>query len=62
MEEVNELPPDWVEHYTNHRFMLFDPVVRWAYGNVGTCRWSDLPLDDPKKSSGRRRPLACGTA
>uniref|UniRef100_UPI00403898C5 helix-turn-helix transcriptional regulator n=1 Tax=Yoonia rhodophyticola TaxID=3137370 RepID=UPI00403898C5 len=49
MEEVNELPPDWVEHYTNHRFMLFDPVVRWAYGNVGTCRWSDLPLDDPKK-------------
>lgn len=49
MEEVNELPPDWVEHYTNQRYMLFDPVVRWAYSNVGTCRWSELPLDDPKR-------------
>ncbi len=49
MEEVNELPPEWVEHYTNQRFMLFDPVIRWAYSNAGTCRWSELPLDDPKR-------------
>lgn len=49
MEEVNELPSDWVEHYTKHRFMLFDPVVRWAYSHTGSCRWSELPLEDPKR-------------
>lgn len=49
MEEVNELPLDWVEHYTKHRFMLFDPVVRWAYSHTGSCRWSELPLEDPKR-------------
>lgn len=49
MEEINALPPDWVEHYTHHRFMLFDPAVRWAYSNVGICRWSDIPIEDPKK-------------
>ena len=49
MEEVNELPTEWVEHYTNNRFMLFDPVVRWAYANVGISRWSEIALDDPKR-------------
>ena len=49
MEEINALPPEWIEHYTNNRFMLFDPVVRWAYSNIGTCRWSALPLDDPTR-------------
>ncbi len=49
MEEVNALPADWVEHYTNQRFMLFDPVIRWAYANVGASRWSALEVDDPKR-------------
>lgn len=49
IEEVNALPPKWVEHYTNQRFMLFDPAVRWAYSNVGTCRWSEMTQDDPKR-------------
>lgn len=49
MEELNALPGDWVEHYTKQRFMLFDPLVRWAYSNVGFCRWSDMTLDDPKR-------------
>ncbi len=49
MEEVNELPSDWVEHYTKQRFMLFDPTVRWAYGNSGSRRWSEFELDDPKR-------------
>lgn len=49
MEEVNELPAKWVEHYTKQRFMLFDPVIRWAYSNVGTCRWSEIAQYDPKK-------------
>ncbi|SFS07560.1 helix-turn-helix transcriptional regulator [Yoonia litorea] len=48
MEEVNELPDDWVRHYTVNGFGLFDPVLRWAYANVGTCRWSDLKIDDPR--------------
>lgn len=49
MEEINELPQDWVDHYTAQRFMLFDPIVRWAYANVGTKRWSEIELDDPKR-------------
>lgn len=49
MEEVNVLPPEWISHYTKQRFMLFDPVVRWAYANVGTVRWSTLAEDDPKR-------------
>lgn len=49
MEEVNEFPPDWIMHYTKQRFMLFDPVVKWAYGNVGMIRWSEVPIEDPKK-------------
>jgi len=49
MEEVNELPAAWVEHYTKQRFALFDPVLRWAYTNVGAVRWSDFPIDDPKR-------------
>ncbi|KQI72737.1 LuxR family transcriptional regulator [Loktanella sp. 5RATIMAR09] len=49
MEEVNALPPDWVSHYTRQRFALFDPVLRWAYSNVGAVRWSAFPVDDPKR-------------
>ena len=47
VEEVNELPADWVDHYTQKRFMLFDPIMRWVYSNVGTVTWGDLALDDP---------------
>ncbi|MDO6589760.1 LuxR family transcriptional regulator [Loktanella sp. D2R18] len=49
MEEVNAFPAGWVHHYTTQRFMLFDPAVRWAFSNTGMCRWSELPLDDPKR-------------
>lgn len=49
MEEVNALPMEWVSHYTNQRFALFDPVLRWAYSNVGAVRWSAFPIDDPKR-------------
>lgn len=47
VEEVNALPAPWVDHYTQKRFMLFDPVIRWVYANVGFTRWSDLACDDP---------------
>lgn len=49
MEEVNALPREWIEHYTNQRFMLFDPIVRWAYSQTGTCRWSAITVEDPKR-------------
>lgn len=49
MEEVNAFPPEWIMHYTKQRFMLFDPVVKWAYANVGAIRWSELMDDDPKR-------------
>ncbi|EBA11409.1 autoinducer binding domain-containing protein [Roseobacter sp. CCS2] len=49
MEEVNAFPQGWIAHYTKQRFMLFDPVVKWAYGNVGTIRWFKLAEDDPKR-------------
>lgn len=49
MEEVNALPPAWVDHYTKHRFMLHDPVIRWIYGNTGAIAWSDINLPDPMR-------------
>ncbi len=49
MEEVNALPAPWVEHYTTHRFMLHDPVIRWIYANTGAIRWSAINLPDPMR-------------
>lgn len=49
MEEINALPEEWIDHYTKQRFMLFDPLVRWAYTQTGYCRWSENVLDDPKR-------------
>jgi len=48
MEEINALPPDWVEYYTRERFMLFDPVIRWFYQNSGAVRWSEITISDPR--------------
>lgn len=48
MEEVNALPPDWVETYTRKGYMLFDPVVRWAYSHTGTQTWAALYADDAR--------------
>lgn len=49
VEQVNALPPEWVDHYTQNRYMLFDPIIRWAYGNVGMARWGELAEEDPRK-------------
>jgi len=48
VEEINNLPVDWVQHYTRQRYMMFDPVIRWVHQNTGTARWSDFRDDDPK--------------
>lgn len=49
LEEVNALPTDWADHYTRHRFMLHDPVIRWIYANTGAIAWSDIDLPDPMR-------------
>jgi len=47
LEEVNALPQAWADHYTTHRFMLHDPVIRWIYANTGAIAWSAIDLPDP---------------
>ena len=49
LEEVNALPSAWVDHYTTHRFMLHDPVIRWIYANTGAITWSNIDLADPMR-------------
>ncbi|NBT31338.1 MAG: LuxR family transcriptional regulator [Rhodobacteraceae bacterium] len=49
LEEVNALPAEWVNYYTNHRFMMVDPVIRWIYSNTGATRWSEIVMDDPRQ-------------
>ncbi len=49
VEEVNALPPDWVDYYTQNRYMLFDPAIRWAYANTGIVLWDNLTGDDPRQ-------------
>lgn len=50
LEEQNAFPMPWIEHYTAQRFMLFDPVIRWVYGDTsGSVRWSEIDLDDPRR-------------
>jgi len=49
LEEVNELPTPWVDHYTRNRFMLHDPVIRWIYANTGAIAWSKIDLPDPMR-------------
>ena len=46
-EEHNEMPSEWVRHYTSRGFMMQDPVLRWAYADTGFCRWSTLSDRDP---------------
>ncbi len=55
LEEVNALPSKWVDHYTMHRFMLNDPVIRWVYANVGAIRWSEIPIPDPMNVMGQAK-------
>lgn len=42
LEEINNLPADWVAVYTAERYMLRDPVLRWAFNKTGAIRWSDI--------------------
>lgn len=64
LEEVNGLPPAWVDSYTRGRFVLFDPVIRWSYQNSGVIRWSEIDIPDPRKvlSKAREHGLIYGAS
>ena len=38
-------PKDWLDYYSSNGLVMSDPMVAWAFQNVGTLRWS--ALDDP---------------
>lgn len=46
--ETNALPAAWVDIYTVNGYMLHDPIMQWLYANVGSVRWSDVALPDPR--------------
>lgn len=47
--ETNAWPANWVKHYTQQRFVLRDPVMRWVYGNTGIIRWNEIDDPDPDR-------------
>jgi LuxR family transcriptional regulator len=63
-EEVNALPPTWVEEYTREIYMMSDPVLHWIYGGEGFCRWSAVAFPDPRGvlAAARLHGLAHGVA
>lgn len=48
-EELNLLPDRWVEFYTTHGLVVYDPAMKWVYGNIGAIRFSELQLPDPQQ-------------
>jgi LuxR family transcriptional regulator, quorum-sensing system regulator SdiA len=46
-EELNQLPEPWVEHYTKHGLVVYDPLMKWVYATTGVARVSELQAPDP---------------
>lgn len=46
-EELNQLPDPWVEHYTKHGLVVYDPMMKWVYATTGVARISELHAADP---------------
>ena len=42
----NSYSPSWIQKYTELGLMMYDPNMKWAYENLGTCRWSALKEQD----------------
>lgn len=42
----NSYSSDWVQKYTELGLMMYDPNMKWAYSNIGICRWSTLLKHD----------------
>ncbi|MEO5621498.1 MAG: LuxR C-terminal-related transcriptional regulator [Cypionkella sp.] len=51
-EDLNLLPEHWVEFYTVHGLVVYDPAMRWAYGNTGGILFSAMTLPDPHQVRG----------
>lgn len=54
-EELNALPANWVEFYTAHGLVVHDPALKWAYGNCGALRMSEIALPDPQQILARAK-------
>lgn len=39
----------WTDHYTDHGYVLRDPMTAWAFSRTGWLRWSDPEIHDPYK-------------
>ena len=37
----------WTDHYTEHGYVLRDPMTAWGFSTTGSIRWSDHSLMDP---------------
>ena len=37
----------WTDHYTDHGYVLRDPMTAWGFSTTGSIRWSDNSLLDP---------------
>lgn len=46
-QELNGLPGNWIEFYTTHGLVVYDPAMKWAYGNTGAIQMSQICLPDP---------------
>lgn len=38
---------NWLEHYSQHGYVMSDPTVHWGFENRGVCDWEDLKDNDP---------------
>lgn len=47
--ETNAWPRKWVAHYTQQRFVMRDPVMRWVYAHSGKIRWDEIDDPDPDR-------------
>jgi LuxR family transcriptional regulator, quorum-sensing system regulator SdiA len=39
-------PKNWMDHYSRKGLVTNDPTIRWAMGNAGRVRWSELEAID----------------
>lgn len=37
----------WLDHYSEHGYLLRDPMVAWGFSYIGACRWDNPDLPDP---------------
>ncbi|MBN2907625.1 MAG: autoinducer binding domain-containing protein [Rhodobacteraceae bacterium] len=39
--------PAWLTHYTEHGYVLRDPMVAWGFSSTGATRWTNEEIPDP---------------